>query len=147
MKLTNSKSNRNFSLSNDLLNLMDPVGGNDLVFFDEPHFNHMLRVERMRAQRSKKHFLLLLIDISRLVETASDVKVIDKVKAALNPSLREIDIRGWYHKNRTIGVLLTEIASIDESSAEAVINKISGAFRKKLSPGWVRKIDVSYLIP
>lgn len=148
MKLPKFKTKSNASsFSDDLSTLMNPVGENDPVFFDEPHFNHMLRVERMRSDRSKKPFLLLLIDISRLIETSKDMKVIDKVKEALKPSLREIDIRGWYHNNKTIGVLFTEIASIDEDAIDDVINKISNRFRKKLNPGWVRKIDISYLIP
>lgn len=148
MKLPKFKTKSNASsFADDLSTLMNPVGENDPVFFDEPHFNHMLRVERMRSDRSKKPFLLLLIDISRLIETSKDIKVIDKVKEALKPSLREIDIRGWYHNNKTIGVLFTEIASIDEDTIDDVINKISNRFRKKLNPGWVRKIDISYLIP
>ena len=81
---------------NNLLTLMDPVIEDDPAFFDQSHFHHILRLERMRTERSKKPFLLLLLDISRLIETTQDIKVVDKVKTSLNPSLREVDIRGWY---------------------------------------------------
>ena len=129
---------------NNLLTLMDPVIEDDPAFFDQSHFHRILRLERMRTERSKKPFLLLLLDISRLIETTQDIKVVDKIKTSLNPSMREVDIRGWYHNNRTIGVLFTEIASIDEASIDTIIHKIYGRFLERLNPHWIKKIDISY---
>ena len=129
---------------NNLLTLMDPVIEDDSAFFDQQHFHRMLQLERMRTERSKKPFLLLLLDISQLIETTQDIKVVDKIKTSLNPSLREVDIRGWYHNNRTIGVLFTEIASIDEASIDTIIHKIYDRFLERLNPHWIKKIDISY---
>ena len=129
---------------NNLLTLMDPVIEDDPAFFDQSHFHRILRLERMRTERSKKPFLLLLLDISRLIETTQDIKVVDKIKTSLNPSMREVDIRGWYHNNRTIGVLFTEIASIDEASIDTIIHKIYDRFLERLNPHWIKKIDISY---
>ena len=59
---------------------MGTVIEHDPVFFDQPHFLHILSLEKMRSKRSKKPFLLLLLDISRLIETSQDAKkVVDKV--------------------------------------------------------------------
>jgi lipopolysaccharide/colanic/teichoic acid biosynthesis glycosyltransferase len=129
---------------NNLLTLMDSFIGYDPAFFDQSHFRHILRVERMRTERSKKPFLLLLLDISRLIETTQDITVVDKVKEYLRPSLREVDIRGWYHNNRTIGVLFTEIAYIDETYIDTLIHKIYYRFLERLNPHWIKKIDISY---
>jgi lipopolysaccharide/colanic/teichoic acid biosynthesis glycosyltransferase len=123
---------------------MDSFIGYDPAFFDQSHFRHILRVERMRTERSKKPFLLLLLDISRLIETTQDITVVDKVKEYLRPSLREVDIRGWYHNNRTIGVLFTEIAYIDETYIDTLIHKIYYRFLERLNPHWIKKIDISY---
>ena len=123
-----------------------PVIENDPVFFDQPHFRHMLKVERMRTERSKKPFLLLLLDISRLIKTMPNVDIIDKIKTSLNPSLREADIRGWYHNNITIGVLFTEIALMDKAFVDTTIHKIYDRFREKLDPDWIKKIEISYHI-
>ncbi len=119
----------------------------DPVFFDQSSFLQILRVEKMRTKRSKKPFLLLLLDVSHLIETSHDMKLVDKVKEALNASLREVDIRGWYHHKRTIGVLLTEMASIDEASIDAITHKIYDRLRQRLNPKWINKIDISYFIP
>ena len=67
-----------------------------------------------------------------------------KLKTSLNPSLREVDIRGWYHNNRIIGVLFTEIALIDEAFIDTVIHKIYDRFLERLNPHWIKNIYISY---
>jgi lipopolysaccharide/colanic/teichoic acid biosynthesis glycosyltransferase len=128
----------------NLLTLKVSVIEDNPAFFGQSHFRHLLRVERMRTERSKKPLLLLLLDISRLMETTQDIEIVDKVKASLNPSLREVDIRGWYHNNRTIGVLFTEIASMDEAFIDTIIQKIYDRFCERLDPNWIKKIDISF---
>ena len=123
---------------------MDPVIEDDPAFFDQSHFHHMLRLERMRTERSKKPFLLLLLDISRLIETTQDIKIVDEVKTSLNPLLREVDIRGWYHYNKIIGVLFTEIALMDKTFIDTVIHKIYDRFLERLNPHWINNIYISY---
>ena len=108
----------------NFMKLMDPVIEDDPAFFDQSHFHRMLRLERRRTERSKKPFMLLLLDISRLIETTQDIKIVDEVKTSLNPLLREVDIRGWYHYNKIIGVLFTEIALMDKTFIDSVIHKI-----------------------
>ncbi len=145
MNLPKLKMEKNASSHpKNLLKLMDPVNEDDPSFFNKLDFHHLLRVERMRTERSKKPFLLLLLNISRLIDTSQDIKVVDKVKEALKPSLREIDIRGWYNNHRIIGVLFTEIEYIDEASIDTIIHKIYDRFRARLNPHWIKKIDISY---
>ena len=135
------------SHSKNLLTLIDHVMEDDPSFFNQSHFRHILRVERMRTERSKKPFLLLLLDISHLIETTKDINAVDKIKASLNPSLREVDIMVWYQNNKTIGVLFTEITSIDEVFIDTIIHKIFDRFRQRLNPNWVKKINISYFTP
>jgi lipopolysaccharide/colanic/teichoic acid biosynthesis glycosyltransferase len=147
MKLTKSKIGKGESSHpQKLLAQMDPVIGDDPSFFDQSQFRHMLRVERMRTERSKKPFLLLLLDISRLIETTHDIEAVDKVKTSLNPSLREVDIRGWYHNNRTIGIMFTEISSLDAAFVDDIIHKIYNRLCERLDPNWIKKIYISYHI-
>lgn len=129
-----------------LVNLVVPLIGDDPVFFNQVQFRHMLRLERMRTERSKKPFLLLLLDISRLMQTVQHNKTAFEVIESLHPALREIDVRGWYHKSRTIGVLLTDIASTDKDYINTTIHKIYDRFCEMLNPGWINKIDISFHI-
>ena len=134
------------SHTKNLLTLTGTVIKDDPSFFDQSHFRYMLRVERMRTERSKKPFLLLLLDISRLIETAQDIEKINKIKESLNPSLREVDIRGWYNNNRIIGVLFTETTSLDEVFIDTIINKIYNIFIERLDPKWLKKISITFHI-
>jgi exopolysaccharide biosynthesis polyprenyl glycosylphosphotransferase len=146
MNLPRLKMGKYASSPKNLLTLMVPVIEDDHAFFDQSHFRHMLRVERMRTERSKKPFLLLLLDISRLIETTQDFEIVDKVKESLNPSLREVDIRGWYQNNRTIGVLFTEITSLDQVIIDTIIHKIYDIFIERLDPKWLKKISITFHI-
>ena len=133
-----------FSRSNTLSNLKEPVRDDNPAFFDQPHFHHLLRVERKRTERSKKPFLLVLFDISRLIENTSNTKTADEIKTSLNMLLREVDVRGWYEYHKIIGVLITEIAQLDQAFIDKVIHKIYDRFYEKLNPSWLDHIYLSY---
>ncbi|MEN6422112.1 MAG: sugar transferase [Smithella sp.] len=98
----------------------------------------------MRTERSKKPFLLLLLDISRLIETTEDTKTVDKIKTSLNPLMREVDIKGWYQYNKIIGVMFTEIAVMDKTLINNIIYKIYNRLRDRLDPQWLNNIYISY---
>ena len=85
----------------------------DYIFYSKSHFQHMLRVERKRTERSKRPFLLLLLDISDLMSLDNHREILGRIKTVLAASLREVDIRGWYDHPKTIGVIFTEMGHID----------------------------------
>lgn len=130
--------------SRNLMKLMVRPQENDHTFYDETHFRHMLRVERMRTERSKKPFLLLLLDISKLMVKFNQEDTLENIKAALIPCLREIDIRGWYHGRRTIGIIFTEISAEQDSFVDLIIHKIYDRFCERLKPEWINKIEISF---
>jgi len=133
-----------FSHSNTLSNLTEPVGDGNSAFFDQPHFHHLLRIERRRTERSKKPFLLVLLDISRLVKTTPNPKTVDEIKMSLNILVREVDVRGWYQNQKIIGVLITDIAQLDQAFIDRVIRKIYDRFYETLNPSWLDHIYLSY---
>ena len=71
----------------------------DYTFYGESLFQHMLRIERQRTERSKRPFLLALLDISSLMSLANHQENLEKIKSALTSALRETDIRGWYEND------------------------------------------------
>ena len=118
----------------------------DRIFYSKAHFHHLLRVERRRTERSKKSFLLLLLDISRLMEEQSPKQILEKLDLALASALRESDIRGWYDHNRVIGVIFTEMACLDEPSIQGVFRKIHSRLGEKFTEELLKKIDISFHI-
>jgi lipopolysaccharide/colanic/teichoic acid biosynthesis glycosyltransferase len=116
----------------------------DYLFYTQSHFNHLLRIERHRTERSKKPFLLLLLDLSSLNAKQLNKDTIEKIKSALSDSLRETDIRGWFERDRIIGVMFTEMEFLDESSIGSVVRKIYNRFSEKLDPAIIFKISISF---
>ncbi len=113
-------------------------------FYEEPHFRQLLRVERMRTERSKKPFLLLLLNITQLMKECFPKDHPDKLKLSLLPSLREIDIRGWYHRHSTIGIIVTEVTPQENAFADVFMQKMQDHFSRQLHPDWLDKIEISY---
>ena len=118
----------------------------DYMFYSKSHFQHMLRVERKRTERSKRPFLLLLLDISGIMSLDNNREILGRIKTVLATSLREVDIRGWYEHAKTIGVIFTEIGHIDVNAIERIIHKIYGRLCRDLDAGWVAKIRISFHI-
>jgi len=64
-------------------------------FYNEDYFNRMLSLERKRTQRSRKPFLMMLLDISKLVNPHPNLVVINSIGRVLDAGIRETDVRGW----------------------------------------------------
>jgi exopolysaccharide biosynthesis polyprenyl glycosylphosphotransferase len=123
-----------------------PEAEDDHIFYSKAHFDHLLQVEQRRTDRSQKPFLLLLLDISPLKTDRSFNNIMRKLKSAMASALRETDLRGWYEHNCIIGVIFTEMASLDEPSIEGVFRKIHSRLSEKFADELLEKIGVSFHI-
>jgi lipopolysaccharide/colanic/teichoic acid biosynthesis glycosyltransferase len=124
----------------------DAPHDHDQTFYSVIHFHHMLRVERRRTQRSKKPFLLLLLDISALYAEKVDMVTLKKLNTAVTSALRETDIRGWYENPHVIGIIFTEMASLDGPSVDGVFRKVHDRLSERFDADFVKKIRFSFHI-
>jgi exopolysaccharide biosynthesis polyprenyl glycosylphosphotransferase len=115
-------------------------------FYGKAHFQHLLRVERQRTERSKRPFLLMLLDISNLAAEKLPQNILRKINHAMASALRETDIRGWYEHNKIIGVIFSEMTSLDESTIGSVFRKIHDRLSEKLEADVVDRMTVSFHI-
>ncbi len=113
-------------------------------FFNTSQFHHMLHIERKRTERSKNPFLLLLLDISKLTIKYQDSETLSTVNTALNSSLRETDIIGWYKSYQTIGIIFTEILEGPDNFTDIVIQKIYSRLSQQLDPDLIKQISISF---
>jgi exopolysaccharide biosynthesis polyprenyl glycosylphosphotransferase len=116
------------------------------TFYSKSHFDHMLRVERKRTERSKTPFLLLLLDISAILEKHRTKELVGKIQSILASCLRETDIRGWYEHNRIIGVIFTEMMSLNENTIDGIFRKIHDRFTEQFDPEWIKTMRVNFHI-
>lgn len=115
-------------------------------FYDEDNFNRMLSLERKRTQRSKKPFLLMLLDISKLVNPHPNLVVIRGIGKALEDCVRETDVRGWYRRGAIIGVIFTDLASACETTRDTIVGKCMQYLARAVDPRVLEKIEVTFHI-
>ncbi len=127
-----------------LVNLITPVDDNHHAFYDEADFRHRLLIEKMRTQRYKKSFLLLKVDISKLMLKREREETLDRVKTALLCSVREIDMLGWFHDRHTIGIIFTEVATQQSTFIECIIHKIYDHLCKTLPLDLINQIEIAF---
>jgi len=83
----------------------------------ESRFHSTLTLERRRAERSRKVFVLVLLDAYQ--ENGTAARTLNEAVAGIASVARETDIIGWYRQNAMAGVIFTEIG--DENKAEVVV--------------------------
>ena len=116
----------------------------DYTFYSRAPFHHLLRIERHRTERSGKPFLLMLLDISALTAEQRAQGNLDKLQSNLKSALRETDIRGWYEPDRVIGVIFTEMMTVDRPTIERIFRKIRDRLAQNLLKEMLDKIDISF---
>ena len=112
-------------------------------FYTEDYFIERLGVETKRTERSRKPFLMMLLNIEKILEVYEEEKEIRKIKSALFSSIRETDLMGWYRNHSVIGVLFTEISVIDKN---LIKNKIYNKLCDDLGLDQANSIEISFFV-
>jgi hypothetical protein len=99
---------------------------------NEEAFRHFLAIERKRARRSGRAFLLLLVRPTRRYapEARLDSVVAERLFACLWLSLRETDQVGWFREGRVAGALLADVS--DRDVAAVVCQKVRASLHAGL---------------
>jgi hypothetical protein len=109
-------------------------------------FGYLLAVERHRADRSHRPFLLLRVDSTDPHGKSNelDPAVAAKVLATLALSLRETDSVGWYRRERVAGALVTELGEGPRPEVvELVRQKVKERLRESLAGDLTRSLRLS----
>ncbi|MEN6318132.1 MAG: sugar transferase [Syntrophaceae bacterium] len=115
------------------------------MFHNATVFQHLLKLERKRSERSKKFFLLMLIDLSSLKSQNNLKSVHHKIKEALTLSVREVDLRGWYDHGNVIGVIFTELDySLVPKVEETIISKVYKRLCNNLPAELISRLNISW---
>jgi exopolysaccharide biosynthesis polyprenyl glycosylphosphotransferase len=110
----------------------------------EELFLGILCLERKRAERSRKRFLLLLIDAQDAVGTDRRSEVLAGVVRAADASRRETDPAGWYKERAILGIIFTELGASEDSTAiRRLQEKAFGALSAQLNSKDLDLVGVS----
>jgi hypothetical protein len=108
----------------------------------ENAFHSMLTLERRRAERSRKPFVLMLLDANS--ENGAAEKILGQAVDIVLSFKRETDLAGWYKQGIILGVIFTEVSQEGELPiTETLRAKIKTAFVKHLGRDRAAKIAIS----
>jgi lipopolysaccharide/colanic/teichoic acid biosynthesis glycosyltransferase len=102
----------------------------------------MLTLERRRAERSRKPFVLMLIDAN--LENGTAEVILRQAVDIVVSSKRETDLVGWYKQGAILGIIFTEVTlEGDLPITETLRSKMETAFIKHLGRERSAKIAIS----
>ncbi len=105
----------------------------------------MICLERKRTERSRKPFVLMLVDTGDTVATERNGKVLLQILHALAFATRETDVRGWYTRNLAVGVMFTEITLDDKKQIlSTMLDRVNEALRHHLTFEQFSQIKLSF---
>src|SRR5271170_4024119 len=95
----------------------------------------MISLERRRTERSRKPFLLMLLDMGDHLPSGAAAKILSKILAGLSGSTRETEVAGWHKKDCVVGGMLTEIGIEERNSITRTrIERLGVALRRDHNP-------------
>jgi hypothetical protein len=107
--------------------------------YNERAFRYLLGVQRRRAERSERPFVLLLVELDEHTRAGRriDPTLATRIFASLWRSLRESDVVGWYREEHIAGAVLTGFENSGPAAADAarvVADKVEHALAGQLPP-------------
>ena len=115
------------------------------VILGEDTFMSMLYLERRRAERAQKRYVLLLVDVRDALEDKSKARTAQAIAQALCEVTRETDLIGWYVKEHIIGVIATEIGTASPKEIRQKMGeKFRHAFVQSIGQGKASQISISF---
>lgn len=117
--------------------------------FTEETFHAMLGREVRRAERSRKPFVLVQLDLHAVHRKGNDAAFIERLTSVISDATREIDIIGWYEEDLILGVIFTEVNVQGKTPiTEVLYSKVVGALQDNFDHGLASKLVVSvHLLP
>lgn len=119
------------------------IGPRHDVVLDERIFHSMLTLERRRAERSRKPYVLMLID-ANLESGSSSEGILKEAIAVILAAKRETDLIGWYRVGAILGVIFTEVSLEGKVPVtETLRTKIETALIKNMGMDRSSRIAIS----
>ncbi len=123
----------------------EPVPVEERNILNEQSFLRMISLERKRTERSRKPFLLMLLDMGESLPSHKNGKALGNILSALSLATRETDVTGWYKNDSVVGVMFTEIAIDDRSTIlSTMMTRVSETLRSHLSSQQFDQISISF---
>jgi lipopolysaccharide/colanic/teichoic acid biosynthesis glycosyltransferase len=114
------------------------------AILQEETFHALLTHERRRADRSRKPFVLMLLETHAPRTNGSGTNFSERFHSVIAASTRETDLIGWYETGRILAVIFTEL-NMEEGTpiTELLRAKVEAALRDNLGAKLASKIVIT----
>jgi len=117
----------------------------DREILSQKAFRRVISIERMRTERSRKPFMLMLLDMGDHLPSEILGKNLGRLLTALSVSTRETDVAGWYENDRIVGVMFIEISLEDRQTiVSKMISRVSEILHNHLSLEQFDRVSFSF---
>ena len=126
-----------------------PVSSRRNEILSEQTLHAMLTLERRRAERSRKPFVLMLLDTHAVPKHGNGATFIEDLKSVVSGATRETDLIGWYEEGAVLAVIFTEINLEGNSPITEVLHsKVVSALHENLDHRLAPKLVITvHLFP
>jgi len=122
-----------------------PSGGTTQRALPEPAFLEALCLERKRAERSRRLFVLMALHLAEPLENRDGANVLAKSAGAISAAIRDTDIPGWYEQHSAFAVIFTELGAADRKSVlSALREKVTTTLRSTLRTDELPHVHLSF---
>lgn len=105
-------------------------------------FQNVLMLERRRAERSRRPFILMLLHSNE--QRGPETRILEQVLPILISNTRESDLIGWYRESITLGIIFTEMTEGEKTViAETLAQKVEFALVEALGTDAVSRLSIS----
>jgi lipopolysaccharide/colanic/teichoic acid biosynthesis glycosyltransferase len=110
----------------------------------EPTFHALLTHERRRAERSRKPFVLMLLEMHPVHAKSVAANLSERVCNVIGAATRETDLIGWYEEGRILAVIFAELNLEDGAPiTELLRSKIESSLRESIGTKNAAKIVIT----
>ena len=125
------------------------IAAREVNRLEEDTFHTMLALERRRAERSRKPFVLMLLDAHALFQNGNSGRLLEQLTSAVLASSRETDLIGWYKQGSILGVIFTEVNLSEKNPiTQALLGKVVKALHERVDRQYASKVVITaHLFP
>ena len=116
-------------------------GDDEYSCYEEEFFIEFLVFERRRSERSGRPFLVMTMDFAAILDMESRRESVKWAMQTLSVLTRDTDIKGWYKNPMVLGVIFTEMNSLE---TETLQKKINESLSARLSAEQLDDIQLSF---
>lgn len=124
---------------------LQPLSVADRELLEQDSFQRMISIERKRTERSRKPFLLMLLDVGTDLTVPENIRTLNEIVSRLVRTTRETDVVGWYKRDSVVGVMFTELGAEEKDAiVKTMFLRVSSMLRDHLTLEQFNHIGISF---